>query len=112
MKYTRLIGIALFALGLDATSASSQQPVDWKAVETAIGRSVVSQPGDVYRSSTSTSTATAIRSRSPRPSAARSRSAGTSRWSMPFTRALLTTGAIVAAWDLATPLPARQPDQP
>jgi hypothetical protein len=49
MKFTQLIGIAPIALAACATPTVAQRSVDWKAVETAIGRSGVVQPGDVYR---------------------------------------------------------------
>jgi len=37
------------AAGAAPATATTQQGVDWKAVETAIGRPGVAQPGDVYR---------------------------------------------------------------
>jgi hypothetical protein len=49
MVYRRMlltVSLATFAI---ASRSPAQQGVDWKAVETAIGRPVAAQPGDVYR---------------------------------------------------------------
>jgi hypothetical protein len=46
MTFPRVIVLAVVVL---ATPAAAQQAVDWKAVETAIGRPGVVQPGDVHR---------------------------------------------------------------
>lgn len=39
----------MLATASGATATAAQQGIDWKAVETAIGRPAVTQPGDVYR---------------------------------------------------------------
>lgn len=41
--------VAIATLGSLASTAQAQQSIDWKAVETAMGRAAVVQPGDVHR---------------------------------------------------------------
>jgi len=48
MKTTRAFTTGVLAVCL-AGAADAQQGVDWKAVEAAMGRAGVAQPGDVYR---------------------------------------------------------------
>ena len=50
MTFSHIIAAAtLLAVPAMASTATAQREVDWKAVEAAIGRPGVAQPGDVYR---------------------------------------------------------------
>lgn len=49
MRWTRRLLAALPLFGAITSAATAQQPVDWRAVDAAIGRPAVQQPGDVYR---------------------------------------------------------------